>query len=88
MVEVLRTQLRLLHPFMPFITEEIWSYLPEIKEESNPEGFLIKDHWPTRSEDHSYEESEAVLESAMAVIKAVRGIRVEADAPMSKNFVV
>lgn len=86
LVEVLRTQLRLLHPFMPFITEEIWSYLPDRKEESNPEGFLIKDHWPKHSEENNYEESETIIESAMAVIKAVRGIRVEADAPMSKEI--
>lgn len=86
LVEVLRTQLILLHPFMPFITEEIWSYLPEKKDNNNPKGFLITDQWPLYKEEHAYEESELVLEYAMAIIKAVRAIRVEADAPMSKKL--
>lgn len=43
LVMCLKNMLKMLHPFMPFITEEIWSYLPHGEEqEDNPENYLIK----------------------------------------------
>lgn len=86
LVEVLREQLRLLHPFMPYITEEIWSYLPRIKREDNPEGFLICDEWPLFKEERCYESAALRMEKAMEVIRVIRNIRAEADAPMSKKL--
>ncbi|CAH1204170.1 Valine--tRNA ligase [Paenibacillus plantiphilus] len=73
-----RTQ-RLIHPFMPFISEEIWQHLPH-------EGDTITlAEWPKY--DAALEAPEAVreMELLMAVIRAVRNIRAEVNVPMSKK---
>ncbi len=44
LLEILKTNLKLLHPFMPFITEEIWSYLP-YAEKSGDKKLLIVEKW-------------------------------------------
>lgn len=76
---VLDRTLRLLHPFMPFITEEIWQHLPH-------EGDTIAlAQWPAY--DASLEAADAVSEMAllMDVIRSVRNIRAEVNVPMSKK---
>ncbi|MDO4518054.1 MAG: valine--tRNA ligase, partial [Bacillota bacterium] len=87
LVRVLKDMLILLHPFMPFITEEIWSYLPH-KEgtENNPNNFIIKAEWPKYDERLEFPEDADKLEMAMAVIKAIRNIRAEADASPGKKL--
>lgn len=73
-----RTQ-RLIHPFMPFISEEIWQHLPH-------EGETITlAEWPKY--DAALEAPEAVreMELLMAIIRAVRNIRAEVNVPMSKK---
>jgi valyl-tRNA synthetase len=88
LVKVLKDLLKLLHPFMPFITEEIWSFLPHDESErskENEKGFLIRQSWPVYSEDMKFEEEEAVIELAMDAIRTVRNIRAEADAAPSKK---
>ena len=87
LVKVLKDMLRLLHPFMPYITEEIWAYLP--KEEAsadNPDNFLIKESWPIYSEELAFPEETEKLEMAMAVIKSIRNIRAEAYAAPSRKL--
>jgi valyl-tRNA synthetase len=82
LVHVLSDLLRLLHPFMPFITEEIWSCLGK-------PGKLICDTWP---EPCGFAADPAALEAAKAtgatkdVIRAVRNIRAEAGALPSRKF--
>ncbi|MBQ0040875.1 MAG: valine--tRNA ligase [Clostridiales bacterium] len=84
--KTLKDLLRLLHPFMPFITEEIWGYLPEEpKTKDNPDGLLIKDRWPEFDASLDYADSVFKIETAMEIIKAVRNIRVEADAAPSRH---
>ncbi|AIQ48972.1 valine--tRNA ligase [Paenibacillus sp. FSL R7-0273] len=76
---VLDRTLRLIHPFMPFITEEIWQHLPH-------EGATITlAEWPKY--DAALESPEAVAEMnlLMDVIRAVRNIRAEVNVPMSKK---
>jgi valyl-tRNA synthetase len=80
LVTVLKDMLRLLHPFMPFITEEIWSNLPE------REGYLITDRWPVYSEARAFPEEAARMELAMDLIRAIRNIRAEAEAPAGKKL--
>ncbi|MBQ3291465.1 MAG: valine--tRNA ligase [Mogibacterium sp.] len=84
--KTLKDLLRLLHPYMPFITEEIWGYLPqEAPTADNPESLLIRDHWPEYREDLEYEDAVRRIDTAMEIIKAVRAIRVEAEAAPSRR---
>lgn len=76
---VLDRTLRLIHPFMPFITEEIWQHLPH-------QGDTITlAEWPKY--DSALENPQAVAEMnlLMDVIRAVRNIRAEVNVPMSKK---
>ena len=87
LVKVLRDQLKLLHPFMPFITEEIWGALPKVEvTEDNPNGLLIRAEWPEYDESLDYSDAELRINTAMDIIKAVRNIRVEADAAPSRKL--
>jgi valyl-tRNA synthetase len=87
--KTLKDLLRLLHPYMPFITEEIWSYLPaEPASSDNPDGLLIKERWPVYDESIDYSEAEARIDTAMEIIKAVRAVRVEAEAAPSRKVSV
>ncbi|MHA0857057.1 valine--tRNA ligase [Paenibacillus sp. CMAA1364] len=77
---VLDRTLRLIHPFMPFITEEIWQHLPH-------EGNTITlAAWPKA--DSSFENIGAVNEMNMLmdIIRTVRNIRAEVNVPMSKKI--
>lgn len=78
----LRTLLKLLHPFMPFITEEIWGYLPK---EGAEGGMLIKESWPS-PEELEWDDSVARIELLKEVVKAIRNIRAEADTPPSRKL--
>jgi len=71
---VLKDVLKLLHPFMPFITDEIFSYLPGEKQDS----LMLEDFPAPRGE---YPDEAAAMESVMDVIKAVRNIRTEMNVP-------
>jgi len=76
---VLLRVLELMHPFMPFITEEIWQALPH-------EGdFLISAPWPTYSEELNFPEAEADMECVKDAITAVRARRAEMNVPPSKK---
>ncbi len=79
LVYVLDQFLRLLHPFMPFITEEIWQAIPH-------EGdFLIKAQWPEYREQFNFAQEEAAMETVMNAIRAVRNRRAEMNVPPSKK---
>jgi len=69
-----------LHPFMPFITEEIWQHIPH-KGES-----ITVAAWPTVDEQHHYPESVKQMTLLMDVIRNVRNIRAEMNVPMSKKI--
>ena len=85
--KALKDLCKLLHPFMPFITEEIWSFLPaDAKTEENPDGLLIKSSWPVYDEAMDYADAVARIETAMDIIKAVRNIRAEAEAAPSRKL--
>lgn len=79
LVYVLSNTLKLLHPFMPFITEEIWQALPH-----EGESIMISS-WPTVDEGIQFSADEAEFEKVMNVIKAVRNRRAEMNVPPSKK---
>ena len=82
----LKDLLKLLHPYMPFITEEIWGYLPaEAAKADNPDGLLIRSAWPEYDAELDYSDAVRRIDTAMDVIKAVRGIRYEAEAAPSRK---
>ena len=79
LVYVLDQILRLLHPFMPFITEEIWQTLPHEGEA------LIVAKWPEYREDLSFKTECDLMESVMDAIRAIRNRRAEMNVPPSKK---
>ncbi len=85
LVTVLTDLIKLLHPFMPFITEEVYSYLPKAEPTAeNPENFLMKTDWPLYDESKTFSDDAAILEMAMDTIRSIRNIRAEAGAAPSK----
>lgn len=75
---VLKKILKLLHPFMPFITEEIYSFLEE-------EDKLIVAQWPVEEEGDVYKTEEEQIEVVMTAIKAIRNTRAEMNVPPSRK---
>ncbi len=71
--------LALLHPFMPFITEEIWQAMPH-----KGEALMVTD-WPKFNEAFNFQAEETEFEKIMAVIKAIRNRRAEMNVPPSKK---
>ena len=79
LVYILDQVLRLLHPFMPFITEEIWQSLPHEGEA------LIVAKWPEVRSDLAFKAEEAQMEAVMNAIRAIRNRRAEMNVPPSKK---
>ncbi len=71
--------LRLLHPFMPFITEEIWQHLP------SRSSMLITSEWPQYEDALSFPGEESEVEIVMDAIRAVRARRAEMNVPPSRK---
>ena len=80
----LENLLRLLHPFMPFITEEIWQALPGTK--TTPT--IMQAPYPATLAEQSFPEDAAGMERVMAVIGGIRNIRGEMEVPPSKQIAV
>ena len=79
LVYVLDQLLRLLHPFMPFITEEIWQAIPH-------EGdFLIRAEWPTPNDALDFAAEADALEMVKNAISAIRARRAEMNVPPSRK---
>ena len=72
---VLKQMITLLHPFMPFITEEIYSALP------NKKDLLIVEEWPSFREEFEFNSEEATVNSAIEAIKAIRNQRATLNVP-------
>ena len=76
---VLSGTMQLLHPFMPFITEEIWQALPH-------EGpSIMVSSWPKADDSLIFPAEEAEMEEIMAAIRAIRNRRSEMNVPPSKK---
>ena len=68
---VLLGTLKLLHPYIPFVTEEVYSYLPGV------EGMLITARWPEVRPEYGFPAEAARMEGVMEVIRTVRNLRAE-----------
>ncbi len=79
LVYVMSNTLKLLHPFMPFITEEIWLALPH-----DGESIMISE-WPKYNEALNFPVEEEAMNRVMSAIKAVRNRRAEMNVPPSKK---
>lgn len=76
---VLDNTMRLLHPFMPFITEEIWQNLPHEGES------IVTAAWPTVRDNLHFPEQADEMKLLSEIIRSVRTIRAEVQTPMSKK---
>lgn len=76
---VLEKILKLLHPFMPFITEEIYTYLPTV------EGSIVVAQWPKYKEEDNMEKEEEMMNLSMEGIRNIRNVRSEMNVPPSKK---
>ena len=79
LVHTLRDILKLLHPFMPFITEEIYTHLP------GSEETIMRAAWPTAVPAFDFAADEKAMQAIMELIRMVRNIRAEMNVAPSKR---
>ena len=79
LIEVLRGTMELLHPFMPFITEEIWQHLPHEGET------IMLTKWPQVQEELVNKTIETEMALIMDIIRAIRNLRSEMNVPLGKE---
>ncbi|MBQ7862349.1 MAG: valine--tRNA ligase [Clostridia bacterium] len=79
LVYVMSETLKLLHPFMPFITEEIWQTLPHDGET------IMKSAWPVFSDALVFTKEEEQMNMIMDAIRAIRNRRAEMNVPPSRK---
>ena len=77
---VLKTGLKLLHPFMPFITEEIWDRI-----KTGEDGRIIASAWPSVNPDWTFEKESGDAEIFKEIVYKIRNIRGEMNVPPSKK---
>ncbi|MBF0710036.1 MULTISPECIES: valine--tRNA ligase [unclassified Gemella] len=80
LIYVLDASLKMLHPFMPFVTEEIWQHIPH-KGDS-----IVTSEFVKLNEDLVFEKETAQMQLVQDVITLVRNIRSEVNAPMSREI--
>ena len=77
--KVLITSLKLLHPYMPFITEEIFTFLQD-KEES-----IMVSNWPEYREEFNFQTEETEIELIKQAVRNIRNVRAQMNVPPSKK---
>ena len=82
LVFLMSNTVKLLHPFMPFITEEIWQALPTDTES------IMRSAWPAYDADLDFAEEERKFARIMEAIKAIRNTRTEMNVPPSRKAAV
>ncbi len=84
LVSTLSTTLKLLHPFMPFITEEIWQHLPRLEEETQETIMLCS--WPQVNPQQIDDAAEEQMGIVMEIIRTIRNMRAEMNIKNTKKF--
>ena len=85
--KVLLISLKLLHPYMPFITEEIFCTLQEMLGRQEAESIMIS-AWPEYEAKYEYSKEEEAVELIKAAVKGIRNVRSEMNVPPSKKATV
>ncbi len=80
LLEVFEATMRLLHPFVPFLTEELWQNMPNKKGES-----IMVAPYPKFSSKDVSDETEASMDVIVDIIKAIRNLKSESNIPVSKE---
>ena len=80
MYKVLEKTLRLIHPFMPFISEEIWQRLPGVK------GSIMQQSWPHLQADLINADDEKQMQLAFDIINTIRNMRAEMEVGLSSRI--
>ncbi|SFG15254.1 valyl-tRNA synthetase [Lachnospiraceae bacterium C7] len=76
---VLIKSLKLLHPYMPFITEEIFCTI------QSEEETIMLSQWPQYEEEYNFPEDEAAIEHCKDLVKGIRNVRTQMDVPPSRK---
>jgi len=76
---VLEGLLKLLHPFMPFLTESVYKFLP------GSEGFLMLSKWPELKSEYAFEKEAAQMQGVMEFITKIRNLRAEMNVAVGKK---
>ena len=84
---VLTTSLKLLHPYMPFITEEIFCTLQEMTGQKEADSIMIAD-WPVYTEKYEYAKETEAVELIKEAVKGIRNVRSEMNVPPSRKATV
>ncbi len=79
LLHVLEGLLKMLHPFMPFLTEQVYKYLP------GAEGFLMNSAWPTVNAELDFPAEEASMQGVMEIIRTIRNLRAEMNVAAGKR---
>ena len=79
LIYVLKQSLKLLHPIIPFITEEIYTNIPGVTES------IMVQEYPKYNSKFAYRKDKSAAETVMAIIKGLRNLRATVNAPMSKK---
>ena len=82
---VLTDALKLLHPYMPFISEEIFCTLRDMAGDSSMEESIVISRWPLYREDRSFPKEEKDIEIIKQAVRAVRNIRNDSNVPPSRK---
>lgn len=86
--QVLITSLKLLHPYMPFITEEIFCTLMEMEENLSGNESIMISEWPIFDEDMDYKAEEEAVEVIKTAVKGIRNVRTDMNVPPSRKATV
>ncbi|HDP78677.1 MAG TPA: valine--tRNA ligase [Mesotoga infera] len=79
LIKTLDASLKMLHPFMPYITEELWQRLPA------SEGLLIASEWPEFNESDFDDASEDEFTRIMEIVRGIRNVKAEMNIPPSSK---
>jgi len=85
LIHVLETSLRLLHPYMPFVTEELWQHLKrQLPEDWQETESIMVATCPDAEADATDPEAERIMESVIEIVRAIRNARAEHKVEVSR----